>query len=189
MPRFFRVRLIFLILAISGCRSMTKVTDNPLTVAHPSYDFIWDETVKVVEKYFDIAYENRYDGRIETLPQASATLFEPWQPDAVGFYDRLEATLQTIRRRAFVLIQPGPTGGFGITIEVYKELENLPRPAFSTYTSDSFISSIEPITESLVTSPIKPAAGWISLGRDTKLEARMISELHQVIDAHTSLEP
>lgn len=186
MRKGWRASILLLVLLLAGCRGMPAVEENPLAVAHPQYDFIWDETVKVIEVYFDIAYENRYDGRIFTLPQSSATLFEPWIPDS-GLYDRFEATLQTIRRRCFVLIQPAPTGGFTITVEVYKELENLPRPVFSTYSADSFISSIEPITESLVTSPIKPAAGWISLGRDLKLEARILNDLHEAIDAHTRL--
>lgn len=187
MHKGWRARCILLVLLLAGCRGLPSVEENPMSVAHPHYDFIWDETINVVEKYFDVAYENRYDGRIETLPHSSATLFEPWLEDSVGFYNRLEATLQTIRRRGFVLIQPGPTGGFNITVEVYKELENLPRPVFSTYSTDSFINSIEPITESLVTSPIRPAEGWISMGRDLKLEAKILTELHEKIDAHTAI--
>lgn len=186
MQKGWRARALLLVLLLAGCRGMPAIEENPLAVAHPQYDFIWDQTIFVIEKYFDVAYENRYDGRIETLPESSPTLLEPWLPDS-SLYDRFEATLQTIRRRCFVLIQPSPTGGFNVTVEVYRELENLPRPVFSIYSSDSFINSIEPITESLVTSPIKPAAGWISLGRDLKLEAKILGELHEAIDAHTML--
>jgi hypothetical protein len=171
-----------LLTLLAGCHSLPVYHDNPTTVACNHFDHVWTGTVGVIEKYFDIAYENRYDGRIETEPQAGATLLEPWRSDSVGGYERLESTLQTIRRRAFVLVQPAPSGGFTITVEVYKELEDLYRPAFSTFASGTFISSLEPIREQVVTSDVQAPAGWISVGRDTKLEARIIDDLHHLID-------
>ena len=35
-------------------------------------------------------------------PQLRATLFEPWEGDSVGFHERLESSLQSIRRLAIV---------------------------------------------------------------------------------------
>jgi hypothetical protein len=166
----------------AGCSSVPAMVDNPTPVGNPNYDLVWDSTVFVLEKYFDVASESRWDGRIETLPLSSATLLEPWRLDAPGFGQRLEATLQTIRRRAFVLIQPAPTGGFLITVEVYKELEDLPQPTATRYGAASFFTSIEPIPESPVTSAIKPTQGWISLGRDLKLEGIMLAEIQKAVD-------
>ena len=39
-----------------------------------------------------------------------------------------------------------------------------------------------PTTEALVTSAVEPTAGWISLGRDLALEAKIINELQCAID-------
>lgn len=180
-----RARVIvrpLLLCLLAGCSGMPAIVENPTTLANPNYDLVWESTVRVVERYFDIAYESRYDGRIETRPQSSATLFEPWRPDAVGCYQRLEATLQTIRRRGFLLVQPSPNGGFLVTVEVYKELEDLQKPVYSNFGGGSFIPSIEPIQQALVTSAVRPTDGWISQGRDLALEAAIIRDLQKSID-------
>lgn len=179
--------MLWMLATVAGCRAI-PVQNNPAVVAAPSYDALWETTVRVLEKYFDIAYESRYDGRIETKPLASANLLEFWRPDAVDFRERVEATLQTIRRRGFVLIQPSPAGGFAITVEIYKELEDLRQPAYATFGGGTFIPSIQPISETIVTSPISATDGWISLGRDQKLEARILHELNERLDAVTPLD-
>lgn len=183
-----RFTLIAALIALTGCVSRPPTgLPNPTPIANPNYDQVWDQTVSVLDKYFEISYESRYDGRIETFPLASATLIEPWRGDAVTGYDRLYATLQTIRRRGFVLVQPGPAGGFLVTVEIYKELENLDRPVFTNFgTSGTFITSIEPIPESLVVSSVKATDGWISLGRDAALESKIIAELQQCLDGSGS---
>lgn len=176
------------LLAALGCGSIPAITDNPTTVASANYDLVWEATVQTVEKYFDIAYESRYDGRIETKPLASATLLEPWRLDAVGAYQKLEATLQTIRRRCFVLVQPSPGGGFQVTVEVYKELENLQKPVYTQFGGSTFITSIEPIQEGIVTSAVRPSDGWISLGRDLKLEALLLQEIQHSTEGLVPLD-
>jgi hypothetical protein len=173
-----------LALLAAGCAALRpgSQVDNPSTVTSQNYEQVWTEIVGVVEKHFDIANESRYDGRIVTRPQAAATLFEPWRPDSIGLRQRLQATLQTIRRQGFILVQPAPEGGFTITVEVYKELEHLPSPVFTNYSGGSLIQSIQPIQESVVTSPIPPSQGWISLGRDALLEARILNEIRTRLD-------
>lgn len=163
----------------TGCRSLPAHVDNPTLVGTSDYDTVWNTTIEVVEYYFDVVYENRYDGRIETQPVVSATFFEPWLMDVVTFRDRMEATLQTIRRRAFVLVQPSPTGGFTVAVEVYKELENSYLQSSTFIPQTALITSIEPVRESLVTSAVAPPAGWISMGRDSALEDRIIDEIHK----------
>ncbi len=170
---------------LAGCATTAQSyvdTENPSTIANPNYDTVWDATVQVIDKYFDIAKENRFDGTIVAKPMSSATLFEPNRPDAIGFRDRLQATLQTIRRRCYVLIQPSPNGGYAVTVEVYKELENLPQPIFSKHVGGALTQSIQTVEERIATNPIEPSAGWISLGRDTALEAKMIEEIRRSLD-------
>lgn len=187
--RCFRWLGWFMVLGLAGCMSLPTPVENPTTVVLPNcvrpeqrYDLLWDTTIRVLEKYFDVAYENRYFGQIESKPQASATLLELWRPDAVDFGERLEASLQTIRRRAFLLIQPAPADGFIITVEVYKELEDIGFPLFATFVGGTYTPSIQPLREGIVASEVPPAAGWISLGRDLKLEAKIIQELHEALD-------
>lgn len=178
------VLLLTIVASPPGCSTLPTSVQNPAVVGHDSYDFVWETTVEVVERYFDIAYENRWSGWIETKPLSAATLLELWRHDSVDCEERLEASLQTIRRRAFVHLQPGATGGFVVTVEVYKELEDLPQPIATRFGGGSFISSIEPTREVIVSS-IAPSRGWISLGRDLKLEAQLVDEIQRCTDAAT----
>src|SRR5262245_36402113 len=107
----------------AGCMSMPTVVENPLVVPVSDFEYVWQQTVEVLDEYFDIASENRIDGRIETYAQVSATLLEPWRRDAVDGRDRLENTLQTYRRRAFVHLTQA-ADGYAIQVEVHRELED-----------------------------------------------------------------
>lgn len=183
MRSLTRLLVLWTLAPLVGCTSLPQFQENPATIAHHDYDYVWNKTIEVVERYFEVAYENRYDGRIRTLPQTAATLFEPWYRDSVDFEERLHASLQSIRRRAFVRVERGPTGAFLISVEIYKELEDLHQPIYASFGRGTFIQSIEPVREELVTSAIKPANGWISLGRDLKLEARILDEIRKDTEA------
>ena len=95
---------------MAGCSTMTPrvVTENPLVVPSNDFELVWNKTIAVVDEYFEIASENRRSRKIITQPMISATLLEPWQSDTVGFRNRLEASLQTVRRFAVVNLVPVP---------------------------------------------------------------------------------
>ncbi|MGC4006737.1 MAG: hypothetical protein QM811_27870 [Pirellulales bacterium] len=115
------------------------------TIANPAHlpvvdrDVAFDQIVDVLDDYFEIEREERMrqvgdlwtEGTIETLPTTGAMLFELQLGDSVGFYERLESTLQTIRRRAVVKIVPEPQS-YAVEVLVFKELEDLRRPSNST---------------------------------------------------------
>ena len=113
---------------VSRIFSPRPVAENPLVVPSSDFDTVWNKTVAVVDKYFDIASENRLSRTIVTQPKIGATLLEPWSGDSVGFTERLESSLQTIRRFAIIKVDPAPTGGYLVKVEVRKELEDLVKP-------------------------------------------------------------
>ena len=76
--------------------SPRPVAENPLVVPSTDFDTVWNKTVAVVDKYFDIASENRLSRTIVTQPRIGATLLEPWSPDSVSFTTASKSTLQTI---------------------------------------------------------------------------------------------
>ena len=100
--------------------SPRPVAANPLVVPSTDFEDVWNKTVAVVDKYFDIASENRLSRTIETQPQMGATVLEPWALDSATMEDRVEASLQTIRRLAIIHVDPAPTGGFLVKVEVCK---------------------------------------------------------------------
>ena len=94
----------------AGCSIVAPrpVAENPLLVPSADYETVWKTTVAVLDEYFDIATENRLSHTIVTQPKSGATLLEPWNGDSVGFAERLESTMQTIRRFARATITQAP---------------------------------------------------------------------------------
>ncbi|HVJ83076.1 MAG TPA: hypothetical protein VNC50_18550 [Planctomycetia bacterium] len=176
------------LLVAGGCHGRPILAENPTLVPDPKpggYEQVWNTTVEVVDRYFDIASEDRYSGKIETLPETGSSLLEPWRPDSVDFYERLESSLQTIRRRGFVRVQPAPAGGYLVNVEVYKELEDLHQPIFTNFGGGTLVTSIMPLREQVFDQDVPAGAGWISLGRDLKLEGEILAELRSALGCGT----
>jgi hypothetical protein len=169
----------------SGCAALRKrepvgavsVVSNPFFVPANNEEAVWERTVDVVHNYFDIARENRLEGVIESHPKAGASALEPWHRDSVGIENRLESTLQTIRRRAFVKITP-TEGGYLVGAEVFKEREDV-RGRTENSPGGATFQEARPLQRNLnLVLGQTAASGWISLGRDDALENRLLRELH-----------
>jgi hypothetical protein len=159
---------------------------NPIFVPGSDPQCVWPGVVEVVEDYFKIQREKPVqvagqvitEGRIDTFPKIGATLLEPWDHDSANAYERLESTLQTIRRRAIVRVVPAQ-GGYWVDVAVFKELEDLPQPAMSTAGAAIFRydSSLNRVINPDVAGPV--TKGWIPQGRDAALEQRMLGQLQE----------
>ncbi|MGA2031031.1 MAG: hypothetical protein ABSG68_02140 [Thermoguttaceae bacterium] len=160
--------------------------DNPAFVPIPGHDQAWEAVVDVVTSYFKIDQEEPVrllgntltEGRIITYPKLGATLLEPWDQDSANASERVESTLQTMRRRAVLRIVPAQ-GGYWVDVAVFKELEDLKRPEQSTAGAATFPYDN---TNTRVANPVGPpptvTQAWIPQGRDTALEQRIIGQLH-----------
>jgi hypothetical protein len=177
---------------IVGC--MTKpLLENPafirpdpgVTVENPvwlppgpqAYGTVFEKVLDVIDDYFEIAYANRYDGRIETFPRIAPGFEQLWKPGSPDAYQRLQATLQTIRHRCTVLIQPAPDGGFFVQVTIFKELEDLPRPIRSTAGAAAFRSDNTVERQFEVIDPGVYEANWIPQGHDAELEQLILQRL------------
>jgi hypothetical protein len=177
---------LVLLLIVSGCSGMqvrgsawglnAPPTGNPIFISGTDEEAVWERLVDVVHNYFDIARENRLDGIIETRPKTGASLFEPWHRDTVGFRNRLESTLQSMRRRGFVHLTPSE-GGFLVGVEVYKELEDIPNSGLVGAGAATFQQN-NPLQRDLslvVGQSVDP--GWIVTGRDPVAEQAIIESI------------
>jgi hypothetical protein len=176
-------------LALSGCASgdwlhTSKVTrifspqpvaENPLVVPINDFEAVWNKTVAEVGAYFDIASENRLSRTIITQPKIGATVLEPWLGDSVTISDRVESTLQTMRRFAIIKIDPAPAGGFLVKVEVHKELEDMAKPDRQAMGRAVFNNEFPVNRAREVVGPVPVATGWISRGRDPNLEQAILS--------------
>jgi hypothetical protein len=183
---------------VVGADGPIVVPQNNVVVPAVNRDFAWDQVVDVVDDYFEIEREERVkqvgdtltEGSIDTFPLTGATLLEPWRRDSVGYYERLESTLQSIRRRAFVRVVPDQHG-YLVDVTVIKELEDVPQPEKASAGAATFRydTSLQRDTE-FATDPFRipgdparpngprtPTVGWIPLGRDPKLEQEMLAKI------------
>jgi hypothetical protein len=164
-----------------GCATTgaTKtVGDNPIIVPSNDFEAVWNATVVVVDQYFDIASEDRIQRKIVTQPKIGATLLEFWEGDSVGFQERLESTLQSIRRVAFVTIIPAPTGeGWMVRVEVRKELEDLLQPDRQSIGRAVFNNQFPVSRTREVVGPVQAPSYWIPRGRDPKLEQAILAQI------------
>lgn len=174
--------LLLLVLAGlgSGCAFNRPVASNPIFVAANNEEAVWERTVDVVHEYFDINRETRLlgsqPGVIETRYKVGSSLFEPWHADSQGLENRVESTLQSIRRRAYVSVT-ATQGGYLIGVEVFKEIEDVPGVANQTAGGATFQQS-NPLRRDLdlVVGQSAPS-GWLVLGRDEALEREMCRRL------------
>src|SRR5262245_4797153 len=81
---------------------------NPvfLALGPPDYAAVLEQTLDVLDDYFEIERADRYAGLIITRPKIAPGLEQPWKPGSPDAADRFLATLQTIRYRCEVNIRP-----------------------------------------------------------------------------------
>jgi hypothetical protein len=181
-------RLVWLLLLLAwspGCiglrgraASAVAPSNAPVFVANQNQEVVWEQIVDVVHDYFDIARENRLDGIIETKPRVGSSLLEPWHGDSVGLQNRLESTLQSIRRRGFVNVTPAE-GGFLVSVEILKEQEDVKVTPDKSAGGSTFQEN-RPLQRdlTLVVGDEAPK-GWIALGRDVDLEIRILNGIRK----------
>jgi len=157
------------------------VAENPLVVPSTDFDTVWNKTVAVVDKYFDIASENRLSRTIVTQPRIGATLLEPWSLDSVSFTDRFESTLQTMRRFAIIKIEPAPSGGYLVKVEVRKELEDLIKPDRMAAGRAVFNNDFPVNRTREIIGPVPAPIGWIPRGRDPNLEQAILAGVRDAL--------
>ena len=173
-------------LEASKNQSAFEPVPNPLVVPTMDRWFIMDEISDEIDDYFKIFREERIrtvdgvmtEGWIETHPRIGSTVLEPWHHDSTRGYEKIHASLQTIRRYAKVRVIP--TGNsYTIDVQVFKELEDNPRPINSPVSgkvlrTDNALDVDRP--DYWATTANK---GWIALGRDVSLEQRILRNIEQ----------
>ena len=164
--------------ALTGLRT---VNPNPLVVPSGDFEAVWDESLAVVDDYFDIATEDRLARKIVTQPKLGATIIEPWYGDSVGFSERLESSLQTIRRFAIVTVNEAPGGGYAVKVEVYKELEDMVKPDRQSAGRATFTDNFPVNRTREIVGPVPLPFQWIPRGRDPKLEQVILNRIRNAL--------
>lgn len=178
---------------LSGCgqlahRFITISPDNyvpnPLDLPARSDQFVWQQVIDTVDDYFQISREqpvvNRQgmalEGRLETAYRIGGSILEPWRKDSTAGFERLQSTLQTIRRRAIVTVRPTGTG-YAVEMVVQKELEDTDRTQYATETTAGVRHDGSRVSRQDSFDDSPQTLGWIPMGRDTSLEQTILADL------------
>jgi hypothetical protein len=168
--------------------TVAGAVSQPILVPIADSKLVWEATVDAVDDFFRIQREQPVrqvgdllvEGQIETRPLTGATFFEPQRDDSVGAHERLESTLQSIRRIAFVRVIPSQAG-YWVDVRVEKELEDLLRPENATVGPSTlgYDQSLDRPRSSLTEPPL--TLGWIPQGRDILLEQEIHRRVQQYL--------
>ena len=171
-----------LIVACAGCLSSPPkagmVGGSTLQVADGQRDALWERAVVVLNRnHFQVARESKLEGIIETEYRGGANILEPWHPDSVGFLNRMESTLQSIRRRVTINMQSSGGGTMLVNVRVDKEIEDLPGLA-ANYEGGATFPEYQPLNRDLnqVVGQSGPSR-WLPVGRDPLLERKLANEI------------
>ena len=193
----FCALLLCLVCGLSGCRALSyddqspnlcgeQPVQNPLIAPKVDRWLVMDQVSDELDDYFRIYREERIrvldgvmsEGWIETHPKIGSTLGEPWQRDSTAGFERLHATLQTVRRFAKVRVIP-TSNSYQIDVKVFKELED------NEYPIGASVSAPQPRTDNALDVdrvnpwPLTQSNNWIPMGRDFSLEQQILRNLQQ----------
>jgi hypothetical protein len=155
-------------------------TDNPVYVplGPPAYGAVFEKVIDVVDDFFEIAYNDRFSGRIESFPRIAPGLERFFLPGSPSVAERTYYWLQTTRYRCYVLIQPADDDGYFIDVKVMKELEDVPRPVRQTAGAAAFRSDNTVERQFEVIDPtVSGDSSWIPIGRDLALEQCILQKI------------
>jgi len=153
--------------------------ENPVYVPQGPwyYNTVFDKVIDIVDDYFDVASTNRYAGTIRTFPRIAPGLEQPWKTGNPALYDRLLATLQSIRNRAEIRIEPAKDGGYFLEVIVYKELEDVPSPVRAMSGAAIFQTTSTVERQFEVIDPSVFEMNWIPIGRNAPLEQLILQRI------------
>ncbi|MBL4884329.1 MAG: hypothetical protein JKY95_07320 [Planctomycetaceae bacterium] len=146
-------------------------------------ELAWEQTIDVLHEFlFEIERENRQTRSIQTKYKVGSGILEPWHSESVGFGNRLESTLQSIRRKVIITLSPVSQGSqYTYTAQVIaiKELEDLDAIAANSPGGATFQESTPLKRDLNQTLGQSRPSGWVSQGRDFALEQSILTHLQK----------
>jgi hypothetical protein len=166
--------------AVSDCENPILI--SPGQPSPTAYAQVFEKVLGVFSDYFEIAYSNRYDGRILSAPKIAPGYERFWARGSPDCYERLQDTLQTMRYRGQVQIRAAEQGGYLVQVIVYREMKDEQRP-LGAPSGSLFRDSATVDRQFEVVDPSIPGDGiWIPMGRSHALEDAILQEIRRCQD-------
>lgn len=166
-------------------RQNAECTENPILVSPGvpttnSYKEVFEKCVDILDDYFEIREANPYAGRIVVHPRIAPGFEQVWKAGNPNARERLLATFQTIRQTAIVEIRTGERGGYLVSVEVMKEMEDLPRPILARVGNAVFQETPTVERQVEVVGPASsPERSWFKVGRDFAFEQLLLQRIRE----------
>ena len=159
------IGLGYLMVALLGCGTQPMQSLEPICVPSSDVQAAMDSAEQVLgQMHFAIDKSDPKQGYIRTKPLTGAQLFEFWRKDTVGQFNTAESNIHTVRRTVEINVSQ-KNGRVCTDCVVTAERISLPqRDASALFTRSSPSLQQEGMT-------------WIELGRDSRLEAEILSRL------------
>ena len=164
----------------------SEEVENPVVVAPGTptpegYAFVYERVLDAIDDYFDLVPGPRYSGQIETVPKIAAGYEQPWKAGSPDLRERVLASFQSVRHRAVVRIFPGERGGFRVSVEVYKELEDVFVPQNAKFGPASFREAPTLDRQTEVNAAAAASRQWIPIGRDPAYEQVLLRKIQVAV--------
>ncbi|MEE8577256.1 MAG: hypothetical protein V3T31_08365 [candidate division Zixibacteria bacterium] len=173
------IGLGYLMVALLGCGTQPMQSLEPTCVTGSDVQAAMDSAEQVLgQMHFTIDKSDSKQGYIRTKPLTGAQLFEFWRKDTVGQFNMAESNLHTVRRTVEINVSQ-KNGQVCTDCVVTAERMSLPqREAVSTSQASALFTRSSPSLQQLELNPAQQKGmTWIELGRDSRLEAEILSRL------------
>lgn len=171
--------LSLLAVCLVGCGSEQAQPSELICLSDVQEEKVMAEAEDVLERLnFVIDKADAEHGYIRTQPLTGAQSFEFWRKDNVGQFNTSEANLQTIRRTVEINVgsrDDRVCADCVVTVERMSLPEN--GPAGLNRTSMLFGRSSTSLQHLELTPRQKASMTWIDLGRDSRLETKILGRL------------
>jgi hypothetical protein len=128
---------------------------------------------------FPLDRVDRNAGVITTFPVTSQQFFEFWRHDVDTSHDVLVASLNAMRRRAAIELQPSPDNPMALNVSVTIRTERLSAPERQFNNSAQVLRLFGENTPGEAGEPSLSQRDdyWISEGRDGAMERRILEQI------------
>ncbi len=116
-------------------------------------------------------------GSDQDFPEIGATYLEPWRKDALPGFQRLQSSLQTIRRTGDIRVIPNGAG-YQVQVSVLKDLEDVDRSLSGADGSAAVRHDGAVVRTDAALLGLPITLDWIEQERDTELEQRILKEIY-----------
>ncbi len=186
---------VAVVCALAACQSQkggaaaeAEAPPSAAPIAAGQYDRVFDAAVwELRDRRFVVQRQDRRFGLIETQPLIASSVVEPWYSDNSTAAQAMESTLNHDRRIVYVTLQPAPSeleayqaGGpaptaYEVRVRVEMQRRSLPsKPLTTAAVGGIGARESRRRMKTLRTEEGVQESRWVALGRDPKLEARLL---------------